>query len=115
MRDTNTVREDRAEAERRARRSARYLVGLSWHVGTFFIVNAFLGLLDLLDGRIGRAPWIAALWGFALAFHALAYAIDGREVGYRERRRLPGRDGRDGAAPLRRRSCAPPRGSRSRR
>jgi hypothetical protein len=63
-----------------ARRRAEYLAGLMWHAGAFVIINAFFWLLDLLVGGDGLtwAFWITALWGFGLAFHALAYAVDGR-------------------------------------
>ena len=70
-----------ATAEDRARSRARYLTGLLWHAGAFVIINAFFVLLDLVTGGgLTWALWIAAPWGFALAFHALAYAIDGRSI-----------------------------------
>ena len=57
------------------------MTGLLWHAGAFLIVNAFLVLIDLLTGGgLNWALWIAAPWGFALAFHVLAYAVDGRQV-----------------------------------
>ena len=46
--------------EQRARERAEYLGGVNW---SFFITAA---------------------WGFALAFHALAYFIDGRQLGDRK-------------------------------
>ena len=66
--------------EARARRRARYLSGLLWHAGAFLIINAFFWLLDFGLGSGGShwAYWITLVWGFALAFHALAYSIDGR-------------------------------------
>lgn len=68
--------------EEMARRRAKYLTGLMWHVGTFIIINAFFWVLDLTTGQEGLnwAHWITLLWGFALAFHALAYLVDGRQV-----------------------------------
>ncbi len=68
--------------ERRARHRAGYLSGLLWHAGTFVIINAFFWILDLAVGASGLqwSWWITLLWGFALAFHALAYYIDGRRL-----------------------------------
>jgi hypothetical protein len=65
-----------------ARRRARYLSGLLWHAGSFLIINAFFWILDLMLGAGGLdwAYWITLFWGFALAFHALAYYVDGRGV-----------------------------------
>ncbi len=70
------------EAERRA----TYLTGLLWHIGTFLIINGFFWAMDLALGADGAqwAMWITAAWGLALAFHVLAYLIDGRQV--RERK-----------------------------
>jgi hypothetical protein len=69
----------------RAQQRATYLTGLMWHAGTFVIINAFFWILDLgLDpsGRRGLdwAFWITLVWGLALAFHALAYFVDGRRI-----------------------------------
>ena len=65
--------------EARAQRRAEYWTGLSWHAGAFFIINAFLWSLDLIGGQgIQWSFWITLTWGFALAFHALAYYVDGR-------------------------------------
>jgi hypothetical protein len=71
-----------------AERRANYLAGLLWHVGAFVIVNAALWLLDLAlgDGGLDWAVWITAIWGFALAFHVLAYLIDGRQLVARKTR-----------------------------
>jgi uncharacterized membrane protein YhaH (DUF805 family) len=68
--------------EARARRRAQYLSGLLWHAGAFLIINAFFWILDFAVGAEGLnwSIWITALWGFALAFHALAYYVDGRQV-----------------------------------
>ena len=68
--------------EMRARERAKYLSGLLWHIGAFIIINAFLWILDtgLGDGSLDWAFWITLFWGFGLAFHALAYFVDGRQV-----------------------------------
>ncbi|MCB0949489.1 MAG: 2TM domain-containing protein [Mycobacterium sp.] len=64
-----------------ARKRAKYLTGLLWHTGAFVIVNGFFWVLDAVtDGGITWAFWITLFWGFALAFHALAYLIDGRQL-----------------------------------
>lgn len=66
---------DSSPAERRA----AYLSGLLWHAGTFIIINAFFWALDLIGGGGVRwSIWITLGWGLALAFHALAYFVDGR-------------------------------------
>ncbi len=69
-----------------AERRANYLTGLLWHIGAFLIINGFFWAMDLALGADGVqwAVWITAAWGFALAFHVLAYLIDGRQV--RERK-----------------------------
>jgi hypothetical protein len=87
MRRVITVVETEAPSrEELAQRRARYLSGLVWHAGAFVIINAFFWGLDLLVGEPGIqwAIWITVFWGFALAFHALAYLVDGRQL---ERRR----------------------------
>ncbi len=65
-----------------AERRAQYLTGLLWHIGAFLIINGFFWAMDLALGAEGAqwAIWITAIWGFALAFHVLAYLIDGRQV-----------------------------------
>ena len=67
--------------EERARDRAEYLAGLIWHAGTFVIINAFFWFLDLWGGQgINWSIWITAAWGLAVAFHALAYLVDGRQL-----------------------------------
>jgi 2TM domain len=75
-------------SEEQARRRARYLAGLLWHTGAFLIINAGFWALDLGLGQSGLqwAFWITGVWGIALAFHALAYFIDGRGVEERKYR-----------------------------
>jgi uncharacterized membrane protein YhaH (DUF805 family) len=65
--------------EEQARR-AKYLTGLMWHIGAFIIINAFFWILDAMTGQAGIqwAFWITLFWGFALAFHVLAYLVVGR-------------------------------------
>lgn len=73
--------------EQLALRRAHYLSGLMWHAGTFVIINAFFWILDAMGpGGINWAFWITAAWGFALAFHALAYFVDGRQLEERKTR-----------------------------
>jgi hypothetical protein len=66
----------------RAQRRAKYLTGLMWHAGAFLIINAFFWVLDLVVGQDGLqwSFWITIFWGVALAFHALAYLVAGRQV-----------------------------------
>ena len=82
-------------SEELADRRAKYLTGLLWHVGTFVIVNAGFWVLDLTIGRPGAqwAYWITGVWAFALAFHVLAYLIDGRQVEARAAARYQHRSG----------------------
>lgn len=84
--DASPAHRSPADSVADARRRARYLTGLLWHVGAFVIINAAFWLLDLFVGEAGAqwAYWITATWGFALAFHGLAWLIDGRQL---ERRR----------------------------
>lgn len=82
--DTMTSDERLAEAQSRA----RYLTGLLWHVGAFVILNAFFWVLDATIGAEGIqwAYWITGFWGLALAWHALAWYVDGRAVEERKTR-----------------------------
>jgi apolipoprotein N-acyltransferase len=67
--------------ESRARRRARYLSGLLWHAGAFVIINGFFWILDVAGpGGVDWASWITCVWALALAFHGLAYLIDGRQL-----------------------------------
>lgn len=67
--------------EELAQRRAGYLTGFLWHAGTFVIINAFFWILDSMDyGGITWSFWITLFWGLALAFHGLAYLIDGRQI-----------------------------------
>ena len=61
---------------------AKYLTGLVWHIGAFVILNVFFWLLDLFMGQDGAqwAYWITGAWALALAFHALAWFVDGRQM-----------------------------------
>ena len=64
-----------------ARDRAKYLTGLLWHAGTFLIINVFLWALDMMGpGGVTWAFWVTGTWGIALAFHALAYLVDGRQL-----------------------------------
>lgn len=68
-------------SEARARRRAKYLAGLIWHAGTFVIINAMFWMLDGLGaGGVNWSVWITIFWGVALAFHTLAYLVDGRDL-----------------------------------
>jgi hypothetical protein len=69
-------------AEERARQRAKALTDLIWHAGAFVIINAFFWILDLYIGAPGIqwSIWITLFWGFALAWHALAYIVDGRQL-----------------------------------
>jgi hypothetical protein len=75
-------RTDVQTPEALARKRAKYLSGLLWHAGTFVIINAFFWILDIAlgEGGLDWAFWVTGAWGFALAFHALAYFVDGRQV-----------------------------------
>lgn len=63
-------------------RHDKYLSGLEWHIGTFVIINAFFWVLDFGLGQDGLqwAHWITGFWALALAFHVLAYLVDGRRL-----------------------------------
>lgn len=80
-----------------ARRRARYLTGLLWHIGAFVIINSFFWLLDAMVGAEGFqwAYWITIFWGLALAFHAVAWVVDGRNLEERKTREYldEGREG----------------------
>ena len=80
------TRDDDVTVAELASRRAKSFTDLAWHLGVFVIINVMFWTLDLFVGQSGLqwAYWITAFWGLALAFHVLAYLIDGRQV---ERRR----------------------------
>lgn len=92
--DTSSTPEDVA------RRRAKYLTGLLWHAGVFLIINAFFWILDLTVGAGGLnwAYWITLFWGLALAFHALAYFVDGRQLETRKAAQYLAEDRRESAS-----------------
>lgn len=72
---------------RLAQQRAEYLTGLLWHLGAFVILNAFFWILDIITGGgVTWASWITGFWGLALAFHLLAWFIDGRQLAERKTR-----------------------------
>jgi len=77
-----------------ARRRARYLTGFLWHVAAFVIINAFFWLLDGAVGESGFqwAYWITLFWGLGLAFHAVAWFIEGRDLEGRKTRQYLEKD-----------------------
>ena len=83
----------------RAQQRAKYLSGLLWHVGAFVILNAFFWVLDLSLGQDGAqwAYWITGFWALALAFHALGYFIDGRQLEDRKAKQYLEEDRQDRA------------------
>jgi hypothetical protein len=68
--------------EQLARKRAKDLSALVWHIGTFLIINAFFWILDLAIGQSGLqwAYWITLFWGLGLAFHVLTYLVQGRQL-----------------------------------
>lgn len=69
----NAEKPDLAEQQARSRRTT----DLIWHLGTYLII---IGFFLLMDARLGQpgiqwAGWIAAAWGFALAFHLLDWVV----------------------------------------
>jgi hypothetical protein len=79
--------------EARAQRRARYLSGLIWHAGTFVIINGFFWILDIVGGGgVNWSFWITIVWGLALAFHALAYYVDGRNLETRKAQEYLGKE-----------------------
>jgi hypothetical protein len=71
-----------AAHETRTHRRIKYLSGLVWHAGAFLIINASFWLADVTLGQPGVqwAFWITAFWGFALAFHTLAFYVDSLQL-----------------------------------
>lgn len=75
------------DLEVRARARARYLTGFIWHAGSYLIINALFWFLDARgEGGLTWSIWISVFWGFALAFHGLAYLVDGRDLEERKTR-----------------------------
>ena len=79
----------RPRDEELARRRAKYFTDLLWHIGAFAIINASFWAMDLFLGREGVqwAYWITIPWGIGLAFHVLAWLIDGRQLQQRRTER----------------------------
>lgn len=75
--------------EARARHRAQYLIGLLWHVATFVIINALLWTLDAVVGAAGIqwAFWVTLSWGIGVAFHTVAWFVDGSDFEERQVRR----------------------------
>lgn len=86
------------DARTQAHRRAAALAGLLWHLGAFVIINSAFWLMDatLGDPAVTWAYWITATWGFALAFHVLSYAIDGRQLVDRRTEKYLGDGGHEG-------------------
>ncbi len=82
--------------EERLRKRAHYLTGVIWHAGSFLVLSVFFVVLDLWVGRGGVqwASWIILFWALALAFHVLAYLIDGRRFEERVAERMLAREQR---------------------
>ncbi len=78
----------------RAQERAKYPTGLMWRAGVFLIITTFFWILDLIVGQDGLqwSFWMTIFWGLALAFHALAYLVAGRQV--EERKAQEYREGR---------------------
>ncbi len=73
--------------EQRAAERASYLTGFLWHAGAFVIINALFWILDAGgDGSVTWSYMVTLFWGFGLAFHGLAYLIDGRQIEERKTR-----------------------------
>ena len=67
--------------EEQARKRAKDYTDLIWHVGAFVIINAMLWLIDIAGGLgVNWAYWVTIFWGVGLAFHGLAYYVDGRQL-----------------------------------
>jgi hypothetical protein len=76
-----SINDDTSTAEARAEHRAKYLTGFLWHLGVFVIINGFFVLLDASGpGGLDWSYLIILFWGLGLAFHGLAYLIDGRDV-----------------------------------
>ena len=76
------TRDDDVDLTELAARRAKSFTDLAWHIGAFVILNVMFWALDLFIGQSGLqwAYWITGAWAFALAFHVLAYLIDGRDL-----------------------------------
>jgi hypothetical protein len=99
-REETTVADTQSDTVRAAQQRARYLTGLMWHIGAFVIINAAFWAMDawIGDPGISWAYWITGFWGFALAFHALAYLVDGRQVERRKAAQYAAEERRLGAS-----------------
>ena len=84
--------------EERARKRAKYFTSVMWHVGAFVILNTFFWMLDLTVGQGGLqwAYWITGPWAIALAFHVLAYFVDGSQLEQRKAREYLNDEGASG-------------------
>ena len=68
------ARLDVSTPEARARKRARALTDLMWHVGAFVLVNAFLWIQDIAaGGGVDYAYWTTIPWGVGLLAHIIAF------------------------------------------
>jgi len=73
--------EERLELEAGRRRRWKIREDFAWHFGTYLImVGFFLTIALIVGGDMGWVLWIAAPWGLAVAFHAMATIITGTDL-----------------------------------
>lgn len=55
--------------------------GFVWHLGTYLIMMGFFCAIALMaDTGFRWVLWVAIPWGLGLAFHALAFVVEGTRL-----------------------------------
>lgn len=55
--------------------------GFVWHLGTYVIMMGFFAAIALMaDTGFRWVLWVAIPWGLAVAFHALAFVVEGTRL-----------------------------------
>lgn len=66
----------RAHAER-----SKVREGFVWHLGTYLIMMGFFAAIAVMaDTGFRWVLWVAIPWGLGIAFHALAFVIEGTRL-----------------------------------
>ncbi|WP_169545636.1 2TM domain-containing protein [Sneathiella aquimaris] len=68
--EQNTVDQDYRDAQRRVRRLRHFLQ----HLTTYFVMIAFLHIINLLTSDYYWAKWPALGWGLAVVLHGIRHA-----------------------------------------
>ena len=81
--DPNPDRSTAVAPDRSAQAEERSKVreGFVWHLGTYLIMMGFFTAIALMAGTgFVWVLWVAIPWGLGVAFHALAFVVEGTRL-----------------------------------